>query len=206
MGSRKSNPRARSHGLNQQSRQEIEEVFSASDTYQSGGLDWKQLHDAVRALGFERTDEEFDSLMAEIEEGNSGANDFHKFLNMMIVKFEERHNHQEELMKAFLIIDHDNNGKISISDIQQTANEVGEIFSLDEITGMIEAADMDGDGEVDAEEFMRIMRRTSYDRFSPMTGIGSASRREEASVQLWLHRSPCCPNGSRLRTVYQGGT
>ena len=81
-------------------------------------------------------------------------------------------------------------GKISDIDIQRLAIETGEHFTLDEVREMIEAADENGemgpatanaclglvsdelidihvcsmsagDGEIDLEEFMKMMRRTN---------------------------------------------
>ncbi|KAL0726210.1 hypothetical protein Bca4012_022303 [Brassica carinata] len=55
-----------------------------------------------------------------------------------------------------------NEGKISPHDIKQIAKELGENFTDNEIEEMIEEADRDKDGEVSLEEFMKMMRRTSY--------------------------------------------
>ncbi|GJN20465.1 hypothetical protein PR202_gb07846 [Eleusine coracana subsp. coracana] len=53
-------------------------------------------------------------------------------------------------------------GKISDVDIQRLAIETGEHFTLDEVREMIEAADENGDGEVDLEEFVKMMKRTNF--------------------------------------------
>ncbi|CAL9190115.1 unnamed protein product [Musa hybrid cultivar] len=161
LGSRREKPRSRHHGLNQQKRQEIKEVFDLFDTDQSGSLDAKELNVAMRALGFEMTEEDINRLMTEIDKDRNGAIDFEEFLHMMTAKIGERDS-KEELTRAFRILDQDNNGRISDVDIQRVANDLGEKFTLSEIREMIEAADLNGDGEVDAEEFMRIMKRTSY--------------------------------------------
>ncbi|KAL0332883.1 UNVERIFIED_CONTAM: putative calcium-binding protein CML13 [Sesamum calycinum] len=108
--SRPDKPRGRHHGLTQQKRQEIKEAFELFDTDGSGTIDAKELNVAMRALGFEMSEE----------------------------------------------------GKISAADVQRIARELGENFTEKEIQGMIDEADRDRDGEVNAEEFMRMMRRTSY--------------------------------------------
>ncbi|PIN20023.1 Ca2+-binding protein (centrin/caltractin), EF-Hand superfamily protein [Handroanthus impetiginosus] len=154
-------PRGRHHGLTQQKKQEIKEAFELFDTDGSGTIDAKELNVAMRALGFEMSEEEINRMIAEVDKDGSGAIDFDEFCHMMTAKFGERDT-KEELMKAFHIIDQDKNGKISAADIQRIAKELGERFTEKEIQDMIDEADRDHDGEVNAEEFMRMMRRTSY--------------------------------------------
>ncbi|KAK4346497.1 hypothetical protein RND71_032836 [Anisodus tanguticus] len=124
--------RYRHPGLTQQKRQEIKEAFELFDTDGSGTIDARELNVAMRALGFEMTE--------QIGERDT----------------------KEELARAFNILDQDKNGKISAADIQQIAKELGEKFTAREIQEMIEEADRDRDGEVSAEEFMMMMRKTSY--------------------------------------------
>ncbi|RLN38565.1 putative calcium-binding protein CML8 [Panicum miliaceum] len=95
--------------------------------------------------------------------GGQGRQRHHRlrrFVHMMTDKMGER-DARDELYKAFRIIDKDGNGKISDIDIQRLAIETGEHFTLDEVREMIEAADENGDGEIDLEEFMKMMRRTN---------------------------------------------
>jgi len=53
-------------------------------------------------------------------------------------------------------------GKISNIDIQRIAKELGVNLTLEEIQDMVQEADRNGDGEIDFDEFTRMMRRTSY--------------------------------------------
>lgn len=52
--------------------------------------------------------QEITRMIAEVDKDNSGAIDFDEFCHMMTAKFGERDT-KEELMKAFHIIDQDNN-------------------------------------------------------------------------------------------------
>ncbi|KAK8933654.1 putative calcium-binding protein CML13 [Platanthera zijinensis] len=151
----------RQHGLTTQKRQEIKEAFELFDTDGSGTIDAKELNVAMRALGFEMNEEQINNMIVEVDKDGSGTIDFDEFVHMMTTKIGERDS-KEELMKAFHIIDHDKNGKISDVDILGITKELGESFTLTEIREMIDEADRNGDGEVDAEEFIRMMRRTSY--------------------------------------------
>ena len=156
-------PRGRHHGLTQQKKQEIKEAFELFDTDGSGTIDAKELNVAMRALGFEMTEEQIDHMIADVDKDGSGAIDFDEFVYMMTAKIGERDT-KEELMKAFHIIDLDKNGKISVADIKRIAKELGESFTAQEIQEMIDEADRDRDGEVGVDDFMRMMKKTSYGR------------------------------------------
>ena len=67
----------------------------------------------------------------------------------------------EEIIKEFRLFDDDETGKISLKNLRRVAKEIGEKMSEEELQEMIEEADLDGDGEIDQEEFMRIMKKTS---------------------------------------------
>ncbi|GJV67318.1 probable calcium-binding protein CML20 [Tanacetum coccineum] len=153
--------KGRRHGVTQQVKQEMKEAFELFDTDGNGTIDAKELSNAMRALGFEMTKEQLDQMIADVDRDGSGAIDFDEFVYMMSDKIGERSNKQE-LTKAFNIIDHDKNGKISISDIKNIAKELGVRFTDAEINAMVEEADRDDDGEVSKEEFMRMMQTTSY--------------------------------------------
>jgi centrin-1 len=84
---------------------------------------------------------------------------------------------KEEVLKAFALFDDDNTGKISFKNLKRVAKELGEnltdeelrvrgtLATIDPLTPrvqeMIDEADRDGDGEINQEEFMRIMRKTN---------------------------------------------
>ena len=64
-------------------------------------------------------------------------------------------------MKAFRLFDDDNTGKISLKNLKRVARELGEAMTEEELQEMIDEADRNGDGEIDEEEFVRIMKKTN---------------------------------------------
>ena len=68
---------------------------------------------------------------------------------------------KEEILKAFRLFDDDETGKISFKNLKRVAKELGENMTDEELQEMIDEADRDGDGEINEEEFMRIMKKTS---------------------------------------------
>ena len=68
---------------------------------------------------------------------------------------------REEILKAFRLFDDDETGKISFKNLKRVAKELGENMTDEELQEMIDEADRDGDGEINEEEFLRIMKKTS---------------------------------------------
>uniref|UniRef100_A0A8C0XCX3 EF-hand domain-containing protein n=1 Tax=Castor canadensis TaxID=51338 RepID=A0A8C0XCX3_CASCN len=68
---------------------------------------------------------------------------------------------KEEILKAFKLFDDDDTGSISLNNIKRVAKELGENLTDDELQEMLDEADRDGDGEINEEEFLRMMKKTS---------------------------------------------
>jgi len=90
----------------------------------------------------------------------SGTIDFSEFLEMMTAKMSEKDS-REEILKAFRLFDDDETGKISFRNLKRVAKELGENMTDEELQEMIDEADRDGDGEINEDEFLRIMKKTS---------------------------------------------
>ena len=146
--------------LSDQQKQEIKEAFDLFDTDKTGTIDYHELKVAMRALGFDVKKQEVLQLMKEYDRENSGQIEYHDFLEIMTQKISER-DPVEEILKAFKLFDEDNSGKISLRNLRRVARELGENLSDDELQAMIDEFDKDGDGEINEQEFLNIMKQTS---------------------------------------------
>ena len=146
-------------GLTEEQRQEIREAFDLFDTDGSGSIDAKELKVAMRALGFEPKKEEVKKMISDVDTDGSGTIGFDDFMALMTAKMAER-DPREEIMKAFRLFDDDETGKITFKNLKRVAKELGETISDEELQEMIDEADRDGDGEVNEEEFFRIMKKS----------------------------------------------
>lgn len=63
----------------------------------------------------------------------------------------------EEVRKAFKLFDEDNTGRISLRNLRHIAMELGENIAEEELHAMIDEFDLDGDGEINEQEFIAIM-------------------------------------------------
>jgi Ca2+-binding EF-hand superfamily protein len=114
----------------------------------------------MRALGFEPKKEEIKKMISDIDKDGNGTIDYQEFLEMMTTKMSEKDS-KEEILKAFRLFDDEEKGKISFRNLKRVAKELGENMTEEELMEMIEEADRDGDGEINEEEFLRIMKKTS---------------------------------------------
>ena len=64
-------------------------------------------------------------------------------------------------MKAFKLFDDDDTGNITFSNLKRVAKELGENLTDEELQEMIDEADRAGNGEVNQDDFLRIMKKTS---------------------------------------------
>ncbi|XP_065702391.1 centrin-2-like [Patagioenas fasciata] len=146
--------------LTEEQRQEVREAFELFDTDGTGAIDVKELKVAMRALGFEPKKEEIKKMISDTDTEGTGKINFNEFLAVMTRKMAEKDS-REEILKAFRLFDDDETGKISFQNLKRVAKELGENITDEELKDMIDEADRDGDGEVNEQEFLRIMKKTS---------------------------------------------
>lgn len=156
-GRKKSGPK---FDLTEEQKADIKEAFNLFDTEATGLIDTKELKVAIRALGFEPKKEEIKRMISEVDKEGTGKISFSDFQQLMTVKMAEKDSN-EEILKAFRLFDDDETGKISFKNLKRVAKELGENLNDEELQEMIEEADLDGDGEVNEEEFLRVMKKTS---------------------------------------------
>ncbi|XP_055925122.1 uncharacterized protein LOC129957033 [Argiope bruennichi] len=145
--------------LSAEQKKDIQDAFNLFDPESSGFIATRDLKVALRALGFEPKKEEIKKMVAEIDKDNTGKIAYDNFYKLMAEKISDKGANQE-IMKAFQLFDDDNTGKISFANLKRVAQELGENISDEELREMIQEADRDGDGEVNQEEFLRIMKKT----------------------------------------------
>lgn len=112
----------------------------------------------MRALGFEPRREEINKIIAGFK-SSDGTITQDQFVGLMTEKIAEK-GAREEILKAFRLFDDDQTGKISFKNLKRVANELGENLTDEELREMIQEADQDNDGEINQDEFLRIMKKT----------------------------------------------
>ncbi len=141
--------------LLEEQKQEIREAFHLFDMNNDGYLDYHECKVAMRALGFEFSKSEILSIIKEYDADNLNLIKYTDFFNVMGVKILER-NPLDEIKRAFKLFDEDGTGKISLRNLRRISRELGENLSDDELRAMINEFDLDEDGEINEEEFIKI--------------------------------------------------
>merc|ERR1711896_91539 len=136
-------------GLSEEQMEEIREAFGLFDADASGMIDVRELKAAMRALGFEVKNEELKKMVTDVDNDGNGTIEFGEFLHMMTAKMGEKDT-REDIEKVFKLFDNDSTNKISFRNLARVDEELQD---------MINQADRDGDGEINCDEFYRIMKK-----------------------------------------------
>ncbi|RWW57188.1 hypothetical protein BHE74_00036037 [Ensete ventricosum] len=116
----------------------------------------RSLGTVMRSLGQNPTEAELQDMINEVDADGNGTIDFPEFLNLMARKMKDTDS-EEELKEAFRVFDKDQNGFISAAELRHVMTNLGEKLTDEEVDEMIREADVDGDGQINYEEFVKVM-------------------------------------------------
>merc|ERR1712007_270124 len=139
--------------------QQIAQAFQLFDTDGSGTIETQELKIAMRALGFEPKQEEIDKMVRDVDDDGSGSVDYPEFLDMMAHKLLNRDPIERLIRHSNCLMTITLGG--SPSRTLREWPKLGERLTDEELQEMIDEADRDGDGEVNNDEFQRIMKKTN---------------------------------------------
>jgi len=149
-------------GLTLVEQDQVKECFDLFDMDGSGSIDFSELTTAMKALGFEPTEEEVNEIIKQadddvgLEEG-AYAVEYDEFLLLMTKKICE-HDAEDDMRKAFQLFDLDKSGKVTMANIKAMAAEAGDDSLTDEeLKDIVEVASQGG-SEIAIEDFVRVMK------------------------------------------------
>ncbi|KAG0497010.1 hypothetical protein HPP92_001701 [Vanilla planifolia] len=142
---------------------EFKEAFSLFDKDGDGCITTKELGTVMRSLGQNPTEAELQDMINEVDADGNGTIDFPEFLTLMSRKMKDTDS-EEELKEAFRVFDKDQNGFISAAELRHVMTNLGEKLTDEEVDEMIREADVDGDGQINYEEFVKVMMASEEER------------------------------------------
>uniref|UniRef100_M1E148 Calmodulin-3 n=2 Tax=Solanum tuberosum TaxID=4113 RepID=M1E148_SOLTU len=131
-------------------------VGSGRDSFTHSCITTKELGTVMRSLGQNPTEAELQDMINEVDADGNGTIDFPEFLNLMAQKMKDTDS-EEELKEAFRVFDKDQNGFISAAELRHVITNLGEKLTDEEVDEMIREADVDGDGQINYDEFVKVM-------------------------------------------------
>ena len=132
------------------------DAFNMFDTNHDGTITSQKIGELMRKLGKNPTQAQLAQIIENIAKPDSKQIGFDDFVELMEQK--NRENDPEiEIINTFQIFDKDNNGLISNEEFFHIIRTFGETLTDEEIQEIITEADVDGDGYINYEEFVRMM-------------------------------------------------
>lgn len=151
--------------LNPEQISEFREAFAFFDKDGDGCITVEELATVMGSLQGQRPSaEELCEMIRDADADGNGTIDFPEFLALMARKTAAGssagtvgEDPDEELREAFKVFDKDQNGFISATELRHVMINLGEKLTDEEVEQMIREADLDGDGQVNYDEFVRMM-------------------------------------------------
>merc|ERR1712100_990516 len=138
-------------------KKEFRKNFNLFDKKRTGAIPIADMGTVLRSLGQNPTEAELQALMEEVDKDKSGTIEFDEFVDLMSRPNKTQEQMEEEIKDAFLTFDADGSGFITREELIETLTTMGDPVDEETITGMIQEADVDGDGKINYEEFTKIM-------------------------------------------------
>ncbi|CAH8498603.1 unnamed protein product [Schistosoma bovis] len=136
----------------------IREIFDLFDHERNKTIDFRELGTVIRALGGVPTEAEVISLVRELEnDPPNGYINYDKFLPVMMQAMEQKRFEpapEEDLLKAFLILDSEKKGFLSADALESYMVSSGEPFTKEEIEEMLAAATDLSKGKIMYRDFV----------------------------------------------------
>ena len=110
----------------------------------------------TKNLGQNISRENLKQMLSEVDFDGNGTMEFNEFLVAMA---RNKNNSENEMINAFGVLDRSQNGYINAKDLRHVFFCMGENYSLDEINEMLKIIDEDGDGNINFQEFLKIMNQ-----------------------------------------------
>ncbi len=135
---------------------ESKQVFDLFDKDKSGSISISELERLFKALGANPTKDEMKVIMQEADKNKSGFIDFEEFLGLLATRTRKL-TKEEELLEAFKIFDKNNDGFISAQELRDVLTTFGEKLSEEDADIFIKEADVNKDGKLNYNEFVKTL-------------------------------------------------
>uniref|UniRef100_A0A3P9PJC1 EF-hand domain-containing protein n=1 Tax=Poecilia reticulata TaxID=8081 RepID=A0A3P9PJC1_POERE len=134
---------------------ELQEAFKEFDYDQDGYLNYKDVAECMRTMGYMPTEMELLEIVQQIKMRMGGLMDFEDFIELMGPRMMGETTNMlglKELQSAFLQFDLDGDGKINQDEMKEALKSLlGEKLKKGELEEILKELDVNADGSIDFE-------------------------------------------------------
>ena len=132
---------------------EFKDAFDLYDNDKDGNITIKELNLVLKCLCPDFISTEYE-IFKDSDPNGIGKLNFDDFIELMSGKLRETDT-EEEIINAFKVFDKSGNGLISGADLRHIMTTLGDKLSEEEVDEIIREAEINGDGYILYEEFVR---------------------------------------------------
>ena len=121
-----------------------------------GAITARELGNMMRSIGQNPTDEEVNAMIKEVDLNSDGKIELDEFITLMSRNSPDTQT-EDEVINAFRVFDKEGNGLIATAELKHIMMTIGDKMTEAEADEMIHEVDIDDDGVINYEEFVRMM-------------------------------------------------
>ncbi|TQD90757.1 hypothetical protein C1H46_023689 [Malus baccata] len=134
---------------------EVQKVFKGFDASGEGKISINELGNDLKALGSNVSGDKLKRVMVDLDTDNDGFICLDEFNAFWVSGSKD--GGAAELKDAFDLYDQDRNGLISTTELHLVLSRLNLACTVEDCNRMIKSVDADGDGNVNFEEFKKMM-------------------------------------------------
>ena len=134
----------------------LREAFELIDKKADGEITLDELEKFYECMGDKLNKAEIQDMINEVDTEGNGSITFEGFKGLMERKFRDE-DIEEELIETFKKFDQDNNGLIGPEDVFNLLQSFGQDITINEAEEMVNNVDLDQDGYVNYQEFVKML-------------------------------------------------
>ena len=143
-----------------QSNLKLKQTFNIFDRDGSGSIETQELSKVLEALGIGVSKPQLQEIMDELDFNRDGEIDFEEFSSLSI--FSEDREQTIDLREVFQRFDKNGDGFIDVGEMSSEAMSLlNRNLSESDIIKMFRIADNDGNGQLDYDEFVKVIMAKS---------------------------------------------
>merc|ERR1719387_57584 len=151
----------------------LRDTFMQLDDNGDGLLSVQEMRDGLAKAGLKEIPPDLQQIMEQVDSDGSGVIDYTEFLAATLDK--KQYIQEDVCWSAFRLFDKNGDGTISKQELDQVLNQgdVEEAMGAKAIAELMAQVDTNGDGEIDFQEFMAMMKN---DASGSIAAVGESNK------------------------------